>query len=785
MADVKYLIEVDSAGAVTALKQWDQAVQDAGKHSQGSADQHGAFGGQIDSVSKKIIAAIGSYALWKGVIVDATKAALDEESAERELSSALETTGRTVSFMLPSLMGFSKELSQNTLFSHDQTEASAALLAQMTNLDLNGIQRAMKGAAGLATVMKVDLQSATMLVMKAMDGNTAALSRYGIRVDDSLPPQERQNALLEQVEKLFARATDAADSHAGKLKTVEKNIDLAKEALGRIIIEGTGFISFLDKGARFLEDFANSADMVRNKTKTAADANKEMGEKLYAAAAAAGLSLPQFIALADKYKQLDDKTQDLITNGSKYGASMVDVSKSIDKTNYSYEINFTAMANAIAKGKEGAELQKALIEIGKAHAEQLKKEAQAIDETGTVQINAINKDINKIRDLADEMAKAAKKGELSLKGTHDYAIWAADDEYHKRLDDINDLQASEKEKGNLRLLAQQELHGKYIGIIVEETQQSIKAINDVHNARVREDLDFGKSLLDRVHQEQTVVKQTTALNLFGIQQTIQQIHDERDAKIQELQEIEQTTHISQATLIADWKAYYKAIESKAWKDEVLKDIEAAASGFNQLFSNLSQLSTNSTQSRLNDLDAWDKAQQDSINNSKLSEEDKQKKLAELDKDYNTRKKGLQREQAISQQNYAIVEAMINTAVAETKALSGFIPPFNIIMAAISAAAGAVQIAAIRAQPMPMAKGGILTGPTYIDDSHVGGEVPGSKEAVIPLDSPEGKRLLGNGRSILLTLPIYIGGKKIQEQVIEIVEDASAANRLRIKKWSVN
>lgn len=54
----------------------------------------------------------------------------------------------------------------------------------------------------------------------------------------------------------------------------------------------------------------------------------------------------------------------------------------------------------------------------------------------------------------------------------------------------------------------------------------------------------------------------------------------------------------------------------------------------------------------------------------------------------------------NEQNANIANALTNTAVAVTKALSSAPPPFNLVLAGISGAAGALQIAKIRSTPPP-------------------------------------------------------------------------------------
>lgn len=74
-----------------------------------------------------------------------------------------------------------------------------------------------------------------------------------------------------------------------------------------------------------------------------------------------------------------------------------------------------------------------------------------------------------------------------------------------------------------------------------------------------------------------------------------------------------------------------------------------------------------------------------------------------------RKKEIDKKVAKNQQTVAIVQAVINTALGITQALSSAPPPYNFILAALTAAAGAIQIATIKSQSF--AEGGVVTRPT--------------------------------------------------------------------------
>lgn len=77
------------------------------------------------------------------------------------------------------------------------------------------------------------------------------------------------------------------------------------------------------------------------------------------------------------------------------------------------------------------------------------------------------------------------------------------------------------------------------------------------------------------------------------------------------------------------------------------------------------------------------------------------------------KEAIEKKYAKKQQKISIVQALVNTALAVTKALSGSPPPLNFILAAATAAAGLAQVASIASQSFAM--GGIVQGTSTYGD----------------------------------------------------------------------
>lgn len=243
MADVKYVVSVDSAGAVTQIKQLDKAWEElnkTGKETKTGMEQTGgASSGLWKQMALGTLVAQGvqkAFSAIVGAMKDGIKGAIEEEESENRLKSAIETTGRTIAGNLAAYKAFAASKMETTKYTHEEIEASATLLLQLTHLDQKGVKKATEGAMGLAAVMGTDLQSATMMVTKAMEGNYGALGRVGIKVDESLGPQEKQAALLEKLAALYPRAEAELNTFGGQVKQLSNYWSEVKESIGAAIV---------------------------------------------------------------------------------------------------------------------------------------------------------------------------------------------------------------------------------------------------------------------------------------------------------------------------------------------------------------------------------------------------------------------------------------------------------------------------------------------------------------------------------------------------------------------
>ena len=161
-----------------------------------------------------------------------------------------------------------------------------------------------------------------------------------------------------------------------------------------------------------------------------------------------------------------------------------------------------------------------------------------------------------------------------------------------------------------------------------------------------------------------------------------------------------------------------------------------------------------------------------------------RELFERDKAEFTKKKGLETLQEMAKINkkafeaykaFQLAQAIIDTAKAVTRALSAYPPPFNFIAAAASAAAGAVQISAIRSQQYTPRRFG---GPVREGESYLVGEQgpelfsPSTNGSIIPNDRLGSNQIVVNFRVEAIDSQSFTGALAEQrDAIVSIVNEA--------------
>lgn len=172
-------------------------------------------------------------------------------------------------------------------------------------------------------------------------------------------------------------------------------------------------------------------------------------------------------------------------------------------------------------------------------------------------------------------------------------------------------------------------------------------------------------------------------------------------------------------------------------DETAEKIQDNANTIAEIGNTLFEIQSNLNQKALNDLETQKQHELSLVAGNAAKEE-------QINKKYAAKEAQLKKEQAQDEKNAAIFSAIINTAIGITGALATQPTILGIILAALVAASGAVQIAAIQSEPLPQfAKG--------VKDFEGGKAIVGEKGTEI-ISTPDGMSYLTPDKPTLVNLP---------------------------------
>ena len=260
MADVRYIVTADTKGAIISIKQLDGAVKEAADTAEKKAKP--SFAGMWKQIAAGALVADAvkkSLGALTGFMRDSIAAAATQELAEKNLADAFAITGRNVDDLMPKFRDFANAIQDETTYTDDAVLSASALIAQLSDLDEKGLQAATKSAIGMATVFKVDLQSAATNVAKAMAGNYDMMGRYLPALKDLKTEEEKHAYVVEEMGKWYQRATGETDTFSGSLTQLKNMWDEVKEAVGKAVTENEAIRELIDKLKTGVVEFLKSA----------------------------------------------------------------------------------------------------------------------------------------------------------------------------------------------------------------------------------------------------------------------------------------------------------------------------------------------------------------------------------------------------------------------------------------------------------------------------------------------------------------------------------------------
>lgn len=261
-----------------ALAKLNGALKQIGNDSKSSTDSMNlgwaGFASKLFVVEQAIAPVIE---LMKNVVIAAEK----DEDAIRRLSIALQSQGFTTDFLSKKYQDFADTLSQSTRFSRSAIEETITTLVNLGNVGPDQMDKVTRATLNLATVTGRDLPAAALIMSKAAEGNTTALKRWGIQLDENKTKSEQYDQLLEILSTRFgSAATEDVKNFSGAQAQLGNAIHEVLAELGNFIIKSPGVQTAMAGMTKGALDFAESLKKINtesesDRSKKFMDANKQ------------------------------------------------------------------------------------------------------------------------------------------------------------------------------------------------------------------------------------------------------------------------------------------------------------------------------------------------------------------------------------------------------------------------------------------------------------------------------------------------------------------------------
>ena len=179
-------------------------------------------------------AAAGAMAIKIGV--DAVKAAIEDEKAQKSLAITLKNTTKATDAQVKSVEDYIDKTARASGIADDVLRPSLDRLVRSTQ-DVTKAQKLQQLALDIAAGTGKDLATVTEALGKAYDGNLGALKRIGVPLDENIIKTKDFDAATKALSETFAGQADAAaETFAGRMARIKIAIDEAKEQLGQALL---------------------------------------------------------------------------------------------------------------------------------------------------------------------------------------------------------------------------------------------------------------------------------------------------------------------------------------------------------------------------------------------------------------------------------------------------------------------------------------------------------------------------------------------------------------------
>lgn len=228
---------------------------DAAGLKRGLSDAEGALGGfstKVDSFSSKMSSfgnklTVGVTLPVIGFLTQATKAAAEDEAAQVSLAKTLENTTGATESQVGAVENQITAFTKVSAFTDDELRPAYANLVRATR-DVESASALMGTAMDIAAARGLPLETVSLALAKAHDGNVGALSRLGVQTKDAEGKTLEFEAVMKNAEKTFGGSAAAAlDTSAGRARALRRDMGELTEEVGAQLLPAmnsiVGFVS--------------------------------------------------------------------------------------------------------------------------------------------------------------------------------------------------------------------------------------------------------------------------------------------------------------------------------------------------------------------------------------------------------------------------------------------------------------------------------------------------------------------------------------------------------------
>jgi len=226
MADVRTL----KLNLLADVDQFNRSLKTADDSTQTFSQKIGKYSKAMAKSFAFAGAAAGAYALKLGI--DGVNAAIEDEASQKQLAIALKKTTDATDLQIAATEKYISKTQLRYGVSDVKLRASLGDLLRATG-DVTKAQQLNNLALDISIATGRDLETVSLTLAKAYNGNFGALTKLGIPLDDAIKKSGDFNVVQAELTRLFGGAAAAnAATYAGQLAIVKERFGEMQEAIG-------------------------------------------------------------------------------------------------------------------------------------------------------------------------------------------------------------------------------------------------------------------------------------------------------------------------------------------------------------------------------------------------------------------------------------------------------------------------------------------------------------------------------------------------------------------------